>query len=183
MPAVELHTERLILREWRDTDQEPFAKLNADPEVMRFMPKLLSREESDAAAQRIHDHFERHGYGLWAIEVRDRESFIGFVGLSVPRFETEFTPCIEVGWRLSRNAWGHGDATEAARRAIRFGFDELGLAEIVSFTVPDNVRSRHVMERLGMSRNPAEDFDHPVLPEGHPLRRHVLYRLARPVVN
>ncbi len=180
MPVVELHTERLILREWRDTDQEPFTKLNADPEVMRYMPKLLSREESDEFAQRIQDHFDRHVFGLWAIEVRDRESFIGFVGLSVPRFETVFTPCVEVGWRLSRNAWGHGYATEAARRAIRFGFDELGLAEIVSFTVPDNVRSRHVMEQLGMSRNPAEDFDHPVLPEGHPLRRHVLYRLARP---
>ena len=180
MPVVELHTERLILREWRDSDQEPFAELNADPEVMRYMPKRLSREESDEFAQRIQDHFERHGFGWWAVEVRGGESFIGFVGLGFTRYETAFTPCVEVGWRLSRSAWGHGYATEAARRAIRFGFDELGLAEIVSFTVPDNVRSRHVMERLGMNRNPAEDFDHPLLPEGNPLRRHVLYRLARP---
>ena len=183
MRVTELQTERLLLREWRDSDREPFAALNADPEVMRFMPKQLSREESDAMVQRIQNHFEQNGFGLWAVEVHHGESFIGFVGLSVPRFEAHFTPCVEVGWRLNRAAWGHGYATEAAQRAIRFGFDELNLGEIVSFTVPDNVRSRRVMERLGMSHDPAENFDHPLLPEGDPLRRHVLYRLARPLLS
>lgn len=175
----ELRTERLLLREWRDEDLEAFAALNADPEVMQFMPKLLSRDECAARIQSIHDHFREHGFGLWAVEVRDVIPFIGFVGLSIPRFETPFTPCVEAGWRLARQAWGHGFATEAARAAVAFGFDQLGLQEIVSYTVPDNVRSRRVMERLGMTHDPAGDFDHPLLAEGHPLRKHVLYRLPR----
>ncbi|HLQ45876.1 MAG TPA: GNAT family N-acetyltransferase [Planctomycetaceae bacterium] len=179
MSGIELHTERLILREWRDADLQPFSALNADSEVMRFMPRQLSREESDDRARRIRDHFKQHGFGLWAVEVRDGQPFVGFVGLSVPRFETDFTPCVEVGWRLARSAWGNGYATEAAKRAVTFGFNELGLTEVVSYTVPENLRSRRVMERLGMTHDPSEKFDHPLLEEGHPLRRHVLYRLSR----
>ena len=179
----ELRTERLVLREWRDEDLEPFAALNADSEVMRFMPKLLSRDECATRIQNIRDHFRDHGFGLWAVEVRDVTPFVGFVGLSIPRFEMPFTPCVEIGWRLAREAWGQGFAIEAARAAVAFGFHELGLQEIVSFTVPENVRSRRVMERLGMTHDPAGDFEHPLLAEGHPLRKHVLYRLPRPVAS
>jgi RimJ/RimL family protein N-acetyltransferase len=174
-----LTTSRLRLRTWRDADLAAMAALNADPRVAEFLPKTLSREESDALVERIRQHFERRGFGLWAVEVVGVADCIGFVGLSTPSFETHFTPCVEIGWRLAAEHWGHGYATEAARAAIGFGFESLGLAEIVSFTVPANVRSRAVMERLGMTRRPEEDFDHPVLPEGHPLRRHVLYRLSR----
>ena len=176
----ELRTERLILREWRDEDLPLFAALNSDPEVMEFLPKLLSREESDERVRSIREHFDLHGFGLWAIEVRGAESFVGFVGLSVPKFEQPFTPCVEIGWRLTRAAWGKGYATEAAQCTLEFGFTQLGLKEIVSFTVPANQRSRRVMERLGMTRDLAGDFEHPLLPEGHPLRRHVLYRLPAP---
>lgn len=176
----ELRTERLLLREWRGEDLDPFAALNADPEVMRFMPKLLSRDECAARIQSIRDHFRDHGFGLWAVEVRDVTPFVGFVGLSIPRFEAPFMPCVEIGWRLAREAWGNGFATEAARAAVEFGFNELGLQEILSFTVPTNSRSRRVMQRLGMTHDPDGDFDHPLLAEGHPLRKHVLYRLTRP---
>lgn len=175
-PAI--RTSRLVLREWRDKDLEPFAALNADPAVMEFFPHPLDRSESDAAAGRIRDHIQQHGYGLWAAEVPGVASFIGFVGLAVPRFEAHFTPCVEIGWRLARSYWGHGYATEAARAALDFGFRQLRLEEVVSFTVPANVRSRAVMERIGMTRSPADDFDHPAMPEGHPLRRHVLYRVG-----
>ncbi len=178
--VLELHTERLVLREWRSEDLDPFAALNSDPEVMRFMPKLLSRDECAARIQSIRDHFRDHGFGLWAVEVRGVTPFIGFVGLSIPRFEAPFMPCVEVGWRLAREAWGNGFATEAARAAVEFGFSEIGLKEILSYTVPDNLPSRRVMERLGMTHDPAEDFDHPLLAEGHPLRKHVLYRLPAP---
>jgi RimJ/RimL family protein N-acetyltransferase len=179
MSGIELHTDRLILREWRDEDVPPFAALNWHPEVMRYMPKLLSREDSAEMVRRIREHFERHGFGLWAVEVCGAEAFIGFTGLSVPRFETPFTPCVEVGWRLAREVWGHGYATEAARAALEFGFTRIGLNEIVSYTVPENQRSRRVMERIGMTHDPTGDFEHPLLPQGHPLRRHVLYRLWR----
>ena len=179
----ELRTERLLLREWRDEDLDPFAALNADPEVMRFMPKLLSRDECAARIQSMREHFRDHGFGLWAVEVRNVCPCVGFVGLSIPRFEAPFMPCVEIGWRLAREAWGRGFATEAARAAVALGFDVFGLQEILSFTVPDNVRSRRVMERLGMKHDPAGDFDHPLLAEGHPLRKHVLYRLPRPAVE
>ena len=173
------HTERLVLRQWREADREPFAQLNADPEVMRFFPAPLGREQSDAMVSRIHDLIEAQGWGLWAVERRDTGAMVGFTGLAVPRHPLPFQPCVEVGWRLARSAWGHGFATEAAREALRVGFDELGLAEVVSFTTVTNTRSRAVMERLGMVRDPAEDFDHPALAEGAPLRRHVLYRSVR----
>ncbi|SMF13092.1 ribosomal-protein-alanine N-acetyltransferase [Tistlia consotensis] len=174
-----LTTARLCLRPWRPADRLPFAALNADPEVMRFFPGTLERRSSDALAERIEGHFAEHGFGLWAVEVLGGPAFVGFVGLSVPRFESHFTPCVEIGWRLAAEQWGKGYATEAARAALAQGFGPLGLAEIVSFTVLDNGRSRAVMERLGMTRRPEEDFEHPSLPAGHALRRHVLYRLRR----
>jgi RimJ/RimL family protein N-acetyltransferase len=168
-----------VLRPWRDADLAPFAALNADPRVMEFFPGVLDRSESEAQVARIRGHFDRHGYGAWAVEVPGVAKFIGYVGLGSPRFEAHFTPCIEIGWRLAFQHWGYGYATEAARAAIAFGFEKLRLDEIVSFTVPANLRSRRVMERLGMTHSPTEDFDHPLLPEGHRLRRHVLYRLPR----
>jgi ribosomal-protein-alanine N-acetyltransferase len=175
-PALE--TARLRLRRWMPADREPFAAMNADPRVMQYFPAPLSREESDALADRIEAHVDEHGFGLWAVEIPGVTLFAGYVGLAVPRFEAHFTPCVEVGWRLAAAHWGHGYATEGARAAVHFGFATLGLDEIVSFTVPAHVASRRVMERLGMTHNPNDDFDHPLLPHGHPLRRHVLYRLA-----
>jgi len=178
--APELRTERLYLRRWRSTDRETFAALNADPRVMEHFPAPLSRQESEALASRIEDHFERHGFGAWAVEITGVAPFAGFIGLAIPYFEAHFTPCVEIGWRLASQYWGRGYATEGAGAAVSFGFGQLGLSEIVSFTVSGNLRSRRVMERLGMTHNPADDFDHPALPERHPLRRHVLYRLVRP---
>lgn len=178
-PFPELPTERLLLRRWRTEDREPFAAMNADPCVLEFLPRALTRVESDAFVDRIEAHFDQHGYGLWAVELAETATFIGFTGLSIPRFEAHFTPCVEVGWRLAADFWNHGYATEGARAALAYGFDVLRLGEIVSLTVPENVRSRRVMEKLGMRRDPADDFDHPLLPEGHRLRRHVLYRARR----
>jgi ribosomal-protein-alanine N-acetyltransferase len=172
-----LRSERLILREWRPEDREPFAELNADPRVMECMPALLPRAQSDALARRSEQHFATHGFGPWAVEVPDVAPFIGFVGLSVPAFEAHFTPCVEIGWRLAAAHWGHGYATEAALASARFAFDELEMTQLVSFTTPQNVRSRAVMRRIGMTHDEADDFDHPRLPPGHRLRRHVLYRL------
>jgi RimJ/RimL family protein N-acetyltransferase len=176
----EVRTDRLRLRRWLAEDRVPFARLNADPRVVEFLQGALSREESDAMADRIEAHFQRHGFGLWAVEVPGVTPFAGFVGLSIPRFEAHFTPCVEVGWRLDAEHWNRGYATEGARAALAFGFGSLQLEEIVSFTVPGNVRSRRVMEKIGMTRSASDDFDHPILPEGHVLRRHVLYRLRRP---
>jgi RimJ/RimL family protein N-acetyltransferase len=177
-PALELRTHRLYLRRWRATDRPLFAALNGDPRVMEHFPAPLSCDESDGLAARIEGHFEQHGFGLWAAEIADIAPFAGFIGLSVPTFEAHFIPCVEIGWRLAAEYWGSGYATEGARAVLAFGFEQLRLPEIVSFTVPGNLRSRRVMERIGMTRNPADDFDHPALPEGHPLRRHVLYRMA-----
>lgn len=184
MSAVEggapiLTTARLRLRQWREEDLAPFAALNADPQVMEFFPKVLTRAESDAVAGRIRDHFARHGFGLWAVEAPGAADFVGFVGLAVPSFEAHFTPCVEIGWRLAREHWGHGYATEAATAALAFGFGDRALEEIVAFTVPANIPSRRVMGRLGMRRLPADDFEHPAIAAGHPLRSHVLYRLRR----
>ena len=179
MDDTVMTTPRLKLRTWRESDREPFAALNADPRVMEFFPTCLSRAESDAGVDRILAHFRERGFGLYAAEVVAAEQFVGFVGLNVPKFEAHFTPCIEIGWRLAADSWGHGFATEAAQAVVMYAFEKLAIMELVSFTVPSNVRSRHVMEKLGMTRDPAEDFDHPGLPAGHPLRRHVLYRLSR----
>jgi RimJ/RimL family protein N-acetyltransferase len=146
---------------------------------MAHFPATLSREESNTLAARIEAHFDQHGFGLWAVEVSDVAPFAGFVGLSVPRFEAHFTPCVEIGWRLAVEHWGKGYATEGARAVLAFGFETLHLEEIVSFTTTGNLPSRRVMEKIGMTHDPADDFDHPGLPDGHPLRRHVLYRIAR----
>jgi RimJ/RimL family protein N-acetyltransferase len=196
VPALPtLRTERLVLRAWRDEDLAPFAALNADPAVMEYLPAVLSRAESDAAAARIRAELAGRGFGLWALEVPGVAPFIGFTGLAVPRFEAHFTgkrstqrgqspsgvvrECVEIGWRIAREHWGRGFAPEAARKALADGFGRLGLEEIVAFTAVGNVRSRRVMEKLGMTHEPADDFDHPGLPAGHPLRRHVLYRIRR----
>ena len=177
--SPELTTARLRLRAWGERDLAPFAALNADPRVTEFFPGPLTRAESDALVAHIKAHFVQHGFGLWAVQVAGVADFIGFVGLAVPTFQAHFTPCVEIAWRLAFDHWGHGYSTEAATAALEFAFDHLRRDEIVSFTVPDNLRSRQVMGRLGMRRSPEDDFDHPALPEGHPLRRHVLYRLSR----
>ncbi|BDZ45222.1 GNAT family N-acetyltransferase [Naasia aerilata] len=176
-----MRTNRLLLRQWRDDDLPLFAALNADPEVMRHFPAPLGREASDALADRARQHLTENGWGLWAVEVVDgpHPGFVGFTGLARPAFSAHFTPAVEVGWRLDRRAWGFGYATEAARAALRYGFEDLGLDQIVSFTAEGNERSRAVMRRLAMTHDAADDFDHPSLQEGHPLRRHVLYRLSR----
>jgi RimJ/RimL family protein N-acetyltransferase len=178
MLPQELRTDRLLLRRWTAADRAPFAALNADPLVVEHLAGALSREESDTLAARIASHFVDHGYGLWAVEIPDIAPFAGFIGLSVPGFRAHFTPCVEIGWRLAAEYWGRGYATEGARAALEFGFDSLQLDQIVSFTTVGNLRSRRVMERLGMTYEPTDDFDHPALPEGHPLRRHVLYRIT-----
>jgi RimJ/RimL family protein N-acetyltransferase len=174
-----LITDRLILRRWREEDRAPFAIMNADPRVMEFMPKLLSSDESDRMIDRIEAGFEQRGFGLYAAELRADGSFIGFIGLSVPGFEATFTPCVEIGWRLASQVWNRGLATEGARAVVDESFGRLALSSLVSFTAKQNAASQRVMQKLGMTRDPAEDFDHPNLPERHPLRRHVLYRLRR----
>ncbi|MFA1545891.1 GNAT family N-acetyltransferase [Actinomadura chokoriensis] len=176
--AVTLRTDRLLLRRWKDADREPFAALNADPEVMEHFPAPLSRPESDALIDRIEERFDENGFGFWALEVAGTGEFIGFAGLWVPRFHAHFTPAVEIGWRLARSAWGRGYATEAALRALGFAFDDRALDEVVSFTSLGNVRSQAVMKRIGMSHDPSDDFDHPLVDEGHRLRRHVLWRIT-----
>jgi RimJ/RimL family protein N-acetyltransferase len=175
----ELKTERLLLRRWRTEDREPFAALNGDPRVMEHFPAVLTRDQSDELALRMDRHFEEHDFGRWAVEIVGGTPFAGFIGLSIPQFEAPFAPCVEIGWRLAADYWGRGYATEGANAALAFGFEVLRLKEIVSFTVPENLRSRRVMEKIGMTYDPREDFEHPLLPAGHPLRPHVLYRAAR----
>lgn len=174
---AELATPRLVLRQWRHTDLEPFSALNSDPEVMRYFPAPLDREQSDALAERERELITQRGWGLWALEHSASHSFIGFVGLAEATFDAHFTPAVEIGWRLSMRHWGHGYATEAAQAAVAFGFEPLDLDEIVSFTAQANQRSRRVMARVGMSHDPADDFEHPRVVG--PLRRHVLLRLTR----
>ncbi len=180
MALTGIETERLRLRQWRPDDRGPFRALNADPVVMEFFPTTLAPAESDALADRIADHISDHGWGLWAVEVIDRDPFIGFIGLWPAGIGgRELRPMVEVGWRLERRAWGHGYATEGAIASVRDGFTRLGLDEVVSFTARVNWRSRAVMERLGMRRDPRDDFLHPALAADHPLAPHVLYRLRQ----
>ena len=174
-----LQGDRVLLREWAPHDLQAFAALNADPRVMEHFPSPLTRAQSDAfVREQIVPQFAELGFGLWAVEVPEVAPFVGYVGLLVHTFEAAFTPCVEIGWRLAFPYWGNGYATEAARVAIAFGFEEKGFDEIVSFTVPANRRSLAVMERLGMSN--VGEFEHPKLPVGHGLRRQVLYSLSRP---
>ncbi len=179
MVPSELKTNRLVLRRWRDSDLEPFAAMNADPAVMEYYPAPYTRIESDAMVARIEASFMSRGYGLWAVQIDTTDQFAGYVGLAWPTFATPFTPAVEIGWRLARDAWGQGFATEAARVVCRDAFERVGLTELVSFTAAINVRSRRVMEKLGMSRDEHDDFEHPAVAPG-PLRHHVLYRLASP---
>lgn len=201
---VELRTSRLLLRPWREEDLVPWAAMNADPQVRRWFPGLLDRAASDAAAARMQAHIDQHGFGFWAIEAPGEAEFVGMAGLMHVTFEAPFAPAVEAGWRLARGYWGRGYATEAARVALDYGFGPvgpwtsrppsgrdargpnghgLGLQEIVAFAVPGNTPSRRVMERVGMTHDPASDFDHPALPESSPLRRHVLYRVQNQGAN
>lgn len=172
-----LRTERLILRQWSKADLEPFARLNADPKVMEYFPGLKTKEESDHSMSLMFSHIEKCGWGFWAASLAETGEFIGFIGLKGVPFTAEFTPAVEIGWRLAFEHWGKGYATEGAKAALQYGFDTLKQNEIVSFTAVQNMRSRKVMEKIGMHRDPKDDFDHPNLPIGHSLRRHVLYRL------
>ncbi len=174
----ELRTERLLLRRWQDDDRAPFAAMNADPVVMEFLTTVLTRAESDDFVDRIEAAFDQRGWGLWAVEVVADRAFAGFVGLWPADFDAGFTPAVEIGWRLAASFWGHGYAPEGSRAVLKFGFEKLGLDEIVSFTAVVNERSQRVMQKIGMTRDPRDDFDHPRLPDGHRLRRHVLYRVA-----
>lgn len=178
MKQVALTGDRVLLRPWHDGDGDSFAAMNADPRVMEFFVAPLSRAESDALLASIRAVIAERGWGWWCVDIGGKCA--GFTGLSVPPYETPFTPCVEVGWRFRLQFWGRGYATEAARLALDYGFNTLQLPEIVSFTAMGNQRSRRVMERIGMQRDFAGDFAHPRIPEGHPLRSHVLYRLKRP---
>jgi RimJ/RimL family protein N-acetyltransferase len=177
-----MDTPRLILRLWKEEDLAPFAQMNACAKVCEFLSTRLTREESDALAHKIITHFEKHGFGLYAVEEKASGQLIGFTGLSIPSFEAPFMPAIEIGWRLDSRYWGKGYATEAAQVVLDYAFYQLALPEIISFTTPTNYRSRRVMEKIGMTHNINDDFDHPVLPENHPLRRHVLYRKRNPSI-
>lgn len=177
--APTLRTERLILRPWRDADREPFAKLNADPEVMMHLPAELSAKQSNAFIARINAHFDHHGFGLWAVEVPYVAPFVGFVGLWTTPFRAHFTPAVELGWRLARDYWGQGYATEGATAAVRYGFDEAGLSEVVCYAQPKHQRSARVMQKVGMTHDPVDDFQHPRLPLGHPMREQMLWRIDR----
>ena len=178
MDVAVLRSQRVVLRGWKARDSEPFAALNADPIAMEYFPAPLSRAESDAMVGRAQAGLEARGWGWWCLDIEG--TCAGFVGLAQPTFEAPFTPCVEVGWRMATRFWGMGYATEAARLALDYGFRRIGLAEIVSFTTVANWRSRRLMERLGMRRDPADDFDHPRIAPGHPLGQHVLYRLVAP---
>jgi ribosomal-protein-alanine N-acetyltransferase len=179
MTRPKLRSARLILRDWRDSDLDAFAALSADPDVMELLMGPRSRANSDEIAARWRAHFDEHGFGFWVVELPGEADFIGVTGLGHIPYTAHFTPSVEIGWRLARRYWGRGYATEAAAAALDHGFGPLGLTEITANTMPMNHRSRAVMERLGMTRDPSDDYDHPRLPADHPGRRHVLYRLQR----
>ncbi|HEX4217368.1 MAG TPA: GNAT family N-acetyltransferase [Acidimicrobiales bacterium] len=178
--TLRIRTPRVLLRQWRDDDREPFAALNGDSEVMEHFPGVLSTVDSDALVDRITTGISERGWGLWALEINATGRFAGFVGLNPVDFDAPFTPAVEIGWRLARSYWDQGLATEAAHAVIEYAFGPLDLDEIVSFTATTNLRSQRVMRKLGMHHDPADDFDHPALPTGHHLRPHVLYRISRP---
>ena len=175
---IQLQTDRLILRQWQDDDLKAFARMCADPDVMKFYPNTLTNEESNVMANKIRGLIDEQSWGLWAVELKDKDCFIGFVGLHKPHYELPITPCVEVGWRLSKEYWGKGYATEAARESLKFAFNQLELNEVYSFASVSNNKSWRVMERLGMS-NTGNNFEHPDIPEGQPLREHVLYKITK----
>ncbi|WP_422373927.1 GNAT family N-acetyltransferase [Roseibium sp.] len=179
--TVFLETDRLLLRAWQEDDVEPFAALCADPEVMRHFPEPLTREKSEQLIARAKEKQEKDGFSIAPVEIRKTGEFLGFVGLNVPTYAAPlpFDPCVEIGWRLSKSSWGKGYASEAARAWLRFGFETVGLEEIVAFTIPANLPSQKVMERIGMTRDFDGDFRHPSLPQDHPISEHVLYRLSK----
>lgn len=177
-PAT-IRTSRLLLRPWREEDLEPLVVMSNDAKVMEYFPSFQSREDCEAMLERMRSHHAVHGFGYWAVEIPGVTSFAGFLGLAVPRFDAHFTPCVEIGWRLIAEYWGEGYATEGANAALKYGFESAGLPEIVSMTAVNNIRSQRVMQKLGMSCNRDEDFDHPLVPVGHRLQRHVLYRLSQ----
>jgi RimJ/RimL family protein N-acetyltransferase len=177
---IELRTPRCVLRQWRSEDLAPWRAMNADAEVRRHFPTVLSGEQANGEAQRCRDAIANRGWGMWALEVPGVLEFAGFVGLNIPSYEAPWMPAVEIGWRLRQEAWGQGYATEAAREALHFAFQTLKLDQVVALTVPGNTASRRVMEKLGMTTRADDDFDHPRVQEGHPLRRHLLYRIARP---
>lgn len=179
MQPIELETPRLRLRGWHDRDLDPLAEMCADPRVMRYFPATLSRDECAAAMARCRVHFIRHGFGFWVVEHKDAARFIGLAGLAWSRLDLPFCPAVEIGWRLVADQWGQGLAYEAAQAALAFAFEQRQLDEVVSYTSPLNERSWRLMGRLGMQADEAASFDHPRLPEGHPLRRHLLYRMSR----
>lgn len=173
----QFESDRLGFRLWHDEDREPFARMNADPKVMRYFPKALSAEESNGFIERIKAHFTEHGYGLWAVEVKETQAFIGFIGFYTARFESDFTPCIEIGWRLDQRFWNKGYATEGALRCLEHGFNTLGMEAVCSFTSQINEPSIHVMQKIGLKEQ--RNFLHPNISEDNPLRPHVLYRIDR----
>lgn len=178
MQSKRLETDRLCLRQWRKTDLKPFAKMNSNKDVMEYFPKLLSREESDALALKCRSLIDEKGWGFWAVSLKGSDTFIGFVGLNQPQQNLPFSPCVEIGWRLSKEFWGYGYATEAANACLKFAFEELKLDEVVSFTAKINERSQRVMKRLKM-KNTRKNFYHPALKVTDPLAEHVLYKVTR----
>jgi RimJ/RimL family protein N-acetyltransferase len=176
MSAIFLETPRLILRQWQESDHEPYILLNADKEVMEFFPSTSTRDETLAQIARLTAHVDQYGYGFFAVERKDTHEFIGFTGLANVRFESHFTPCVEIGWRLSKANWNQGFATEAAGACLKYAFDILKLEDVYSYTAVDNKRSEHVMKKIGMSK--AGVFDHPLIEDGHVLKPHVLYKAA-----
>ncbi|AVX26259.1 GNAT family acetyltransferase [Pseudomonas syringae pv. atrofaciens] len=177
-PILKLDSARLRMRQWRDDDLPAFARMSADPRVMRHFPKPLSHLESAAMIGRLRGHFAELGFGLWALERKDTSEFIGFTGLHVVGFKAPFTPAVEIGWRLAYDHWGLGFASEAAWTALGCGFERLELKEIVSFTAVNNQPSQKVMQAIGMQQDESGSFDHPNLEDGHPLKPHVLYRIS-----
>lgn len=176
---ITLNTKRLILRPWKEEDLEPFAQLNADPRVMEYFPAVMSRKESNDLALRIRSRMQEQGWGLWAVSVPGVADFIGFIGLNIPLFDAPFMPATEIGWRLAFPYWGKGYATEGAIASLQYGFETLQLPEIVAFTTIQNMRSRRIMQKIGMQHDPQGDFEHPKVAEGSPLKKHVLYRISQ----
>lgn len=176
-PKVFIETPRLILRDWKTTDEAPYIALNADKAVMEFFPSIKTAEETLEQIERVKQHIDQYGYGFFAVERKDNQQFIGFTGITHPGFEAAFTPCVEIGWRLSKEHWGFGFATEAAVACLHHGFNHFGFDEIYSFTSVHNIRSESVMKRIGMIKQ--ENFQHPMIEEGHFLREHVLYKIGR----